>query len=196
MDHPEPEQVASSGAMSPTSYEYIVDCSIMVMSSHISKSLSATSDLVSIFSSLACLLLLTTFHYHPCRCLTSMMPTRWSRIYQLTTGFPVDVGIIYQGISHKNLYHLHLEIRMRNACRNSINTFDYQQQFGNLHFPHSYCHQYQKWAATELKSAPAAFIRNISLNSLHWIIDSYLTFKIGLIPNQNLCWKDTSNTDF
>ena len=115
--------------------------------------------------------------------------------------FPIDetIDIIYTRIFGIKTCTITIwEIRMRMPCRNSINTFDTSNLVTFIFLVLSiFIVANTRMSSNKNKISPSSLhLRNNSLNSLHWIVDSYLTFKIGLIPNQNLRWKDTSNTDF
>ena len=115
--------------------------------------------------------------------------------------FPIDeaIDIIYTRVLGIKTCAITIwEIRMRMPCRNSINTFDTSNLVTFIFLVLSiFIVANTRMSSNKNKISPSSFhLRNNSLNSLHWIINSYLTFKIGLIPNQYLCWKDTRNTDF
>ena len=115
--------------------------------------------------------------------------------------FPIDetIDIIYTRVFRIKTCAITIwEIRMRVPCRNSINAFDTSNlvTFIFLVLSVFIVTNTRVSSNKNIVSSCSLHLRNDSLNSLHWIINSYLTFKVGLIPNQNLCWKDTSNTDF
>ena len=115
--------------------------------------------------------------------------------------FPIDetIDIIYTRVFRIKTCTISIwEIRMRMPCRNSINTFDTSNlvTFIFLVLSVFIVTNTRVSSNKNIVSSCSLHLRNDSLNSLHWIINGYLTFKVGLIPNQNLCWKDTSNTDF
>ena len=115
--------------------------------------------------------------------------------------FPIDetIDIIYTRVFRIKTCTISIwEIRMRMPCRNSINTFDTSNlvTFIFLVLGIFIVTNTRVSSNKNIVSSCSLHLRNDSLNSLHWIINGYLTFKVGLIPNQNLCWKDTSNTDF
>ena len=115
--------------------------------------------------------------------------------------FPIDetIDIIYTRVFRIKTCTISIwEIRMRMPCRNSINTFDTSNLVTFIFLILSVFIVTNTRVSSNKDKVSSCFLhlRNDSLNSLHWIIDSYLTFKVGLIPNQNLCWKDTCNTDF
>ena len=115
--------------------------------------------------------------------------------------FPIDetIDIIYTRIFRIKTCAISIwEISVRMPCRNSINTFDTSNlvTFIFLVLSVFIVTNTRVSSNKNIVSSCSLHLRNDSLNSLHWIINGYLTFKVGLIPNQNLCWKDTSNTDF
>ena len=115
--------------------------------------------------------------------------------------FPIDetIDIIYTRIFRIKTCAISIwEIRVRMPCRNSINAFDTSNLVTFIFFVLSVFIVTNTRVSNNknIVSSCSLHLRNDSLNSLHWIINGYLTFKVGLIPNQNLCWKDTSNTDF
>ena len=115
--------------------------------------------------------------------------------------FPIDetIDIIYTRVFRIKTCAISIwEIRMRMPCRNSINAFDTSNlvTFIFLILSVFIVTNTRVSSNKNIVSSCSLHLRNDSLNSLHWIINGYLTFKVGLIPNQNLCWKDTSNTDF
>ena len=115
--------------------------------------------------------------------------------------FPIDetIDIIYTRVFRIKTCAITIwEIRMRVPCRNSINAFDTSNlvTFIFLVLSVFIVTNTRVSSNKNIVSSCSLHLRNDSLNSLHWIINGYLTFKVGLIPNQNLCWKDTSNTDF
>ena len=115
--------------------------------------------------------------------------------------FPIDetIDIIYTRVFRIKTCAITIwEIRMRVPCRNSINAFDTSNlvTFIFLVLSVFIVTNTRVSSNKNIVSSCSLHLRNDSLNSLHWIIHGYLTFKVGLIPNQNLCWKDTSNTDF
>ena len=115
--------------------------------------------------------------------------------------FPIDetIDIIYTRVFRIKTCAISIwEISMRMPCRNSINAFDTSNlvTFIFLILSVFIVTNTRVSSNKNIVSSCSLHLRNDSLNSLHWIINGYLTFKVGLIPNQNLCWKDTSNTDF
>ena len=115
--------------------------------------------------------------------------------------FPIDetIDIIYTRVFGIKTCAISIwEIRMRMPCRNSINTFDTSNlvTFIFLVLSIFIVTNTRVSSHKNIVSSCSFHLRNDSLNSLHWIVNGYPTFKVGLIPNQNLCWKDTSNTDF
>ena len=115
--------------------------------------------------------------------------------------FPIDetIDIIYTRVFRIKTCPISIwEIRVRMPCRNSINAFDTSNlvTFIFLVLSVFIVTNTRVSSNKDIVSSCSLHLRNDSLNSLHWIINGYLTFKVGLIPNQNLCWKDTSNTDF
>ena len=115
--------------------------------------------------------------------------------------FPIDetIDIIYTRIFRIKTCAISIwEISVRMPCRNSINAFDTSNlvTFIFLVLSVFIVTNTRVSSNKNIVSSCSLHLRNDSLNSLHWIINGYLTFKVGLIPNQNLCWKDTSNTDF
>ena len=115
--------------------------------------------------------------------------------------FPIDetIDIIYTRIFRIKTCAISIwEISVRMPCRNSINAFDTSNlvTFIFLILSVFIVTNTRVSSNKNIVSSCSLHLRNDSLNSLHWIINGYLTFKVGLIPNQNLCWKDTSNTDF
>ena len=115
--------------------------------------------------------------------------------------FPIDetIDIIYTRVFRIKTCTIPIwEIRMRMPCRNSINAFDTSNlvTFIFLILSVFIVTNTRVSSNKDKVSSCSLHLRNDSLNSLHWIINGYLTFKVGLIPNQNLCWKNTSNTDF
>ena len=116
-------------------------------------------------------------------------------------GFPIDetIDIIYTRVFRIKTCAISIwEISVRMPCRNSINAFDTSNLVTFIFFVLSVfiITNTRVSSNKNIVSSCSLHLRNDSLNSLHWIINGYLTFKVGLIPNQNLCWKDTSNTDF
>ena len=116
-------------------------------------------------------------------------------------GLPIDetIDIIYTRVFCIKTCAISIwEISVRMPCRNSINAFDTSNlvTFIFLVLSVFIVTNTRVSSNKNIVSSCSLHLRNDSLNSLHWIINSYLTFKVGLIPNQNLCWKDTSNTDF
>ena len=116
-------------------------------------------------------------------------------------GLPIDetIDIIYTRVFCIKTCAISIwEISVRMPCRNSINAFDTSNlvTFIFLILSVFIVTNTRVSSNKNIVSSCSLHLRNDSLNSLHWIINSYLTFKVGLIPNQNLCWKDTSNTDF
>ena len=115
--------------------------------------------------------------------------------------FPIDetIDIIYTRVFRIKTCAISIwEISVRMPCRNSINAFDTSNLVTLIFLVLSVFIVTNTRVSSNknIVSSCSLHLRNDSLNSLHWIINSYLTFKVGLIPNQNLCWKDTSNTDF
>ena len=115
--------------------------------------------------------------------------------------FPIDetIDIIYTRVFRIKTCAISIwEISVRMPCRNSINAFDTSNlvTFIFLILSVFIVTNTRVSSNKNIVSSCSLHLRNDSLNSLHWIINGYLTFKVGLIPNQNLCWKDTSNTDF
>ena len=115
--------------------------------------------------------------------------------------FPIDetIDIIYTRVFCIKTCAISIwEISVRMPCRNSINAFDTSNlvTFIFLILSVFIVTNTRVSSNKNIVSSCSLHLRNDSLNSLHWIINGYLTFKVGLIPNQNLCWKDTSNTDF
>ena len=115
--------------------------------------------------------------------------------------FPIDetIDIIYTRVFRIKACAISIwEISVRMPCRNSINAFDTSNlvTFIFLVLSVFIVTNTRVSSNKNIVSSCSLHLRNDSLNSLHWIINGYLTFKVGLIPNQNLCWKDTSNTDF
>ena len=116
-------------------------------------------------------------------------------------GLPIDetIDIIYTRVFCIKTCAISIwEISVRMPCRNSINAFDTSNlvTFIFLILSVFIVTNTRVSSNKNIVSSCSLHLRNNSLNSLHWIINGYLTFKVGLIPNQNLCWKDTSNTDF
>ena len=116
-------------------------------------------------------------------------------------GLPIDetIDIIYTRVFCIKTCAISIwEISVRMPCRNSINAFDTSNlvTFIFLILSVFIVTNTRVSSNKNIVSSCSLHLRNDSLNSLHWIINGYLTFKVGLIPNQNLCWKDTSNTDF
>ena len=116
-------------------------------------------------------------------------------------GLPIDetIDIIYTRVFCIKTCAISIwEISVRMPCRNSINAFDTSNlvTFIFLVLSVFIVTNTRVSSNKNIVSSCSLHLRNDSLNSLHWIINGYLTFKVGLIPNQNLCWKDTSNTDF
>ena len=116
-------------------------------------------------------------------------------------GLPIDetIDIIYTWVFCIKTCAISIwEISVRMPCRNSINAFDTSNLVTFIFFVLSVfiITNTRVSSNKNIVSSCSLHLRNDSLNSLHWIINGYLTFKVGLIPNQNLCWKDTSNTDF
>ena len=114
---------------------------------------------------------------------------------------PIDetINIIYTRIFGIKTCAISIwEIRMRMPCRNSINAFDTSNLVTFIFLVLSVFIVTNTRVSCDqnIVSSCSFHLRNNCLHSLHWIVNGYLTFKIGLIPNQNLCWKDTSNTDF